>query len=217
MSKAGRFVVIEGTDGSGTTTQARLLVAWLRERGIHAVGTCEPSRGPVGKLIRTVLEKSLMRDSATVAELDWTTLALLFAADRMDHIAAEVHPQLDRGTWVVSDRYDLSSYIYQSLTAPDADSALRWVRQLNSQARRPDLLLVLDVDPEQALLRRQQRGGPEELFERQELQLKLAQAYRMAEHYLPDDPLLHVDANQALSAVTLQIRRIVEGKFPLSQ
>ncbi|HEY5958377.1 MAG TPA: dTMP kinase [Polyangiaceae bacterium] len=217
MSELGRLIVIEGTDGSGTTTQCQLLVQWLTESGTPAAGTCEPSSGPIGSLIRSVLERRLMRSPMQAAEMDWTTLALLFAADRMDHVMSQITPALADGCWMVSDRYDLSSLIYQSVTAPDADAALSWVRSLNLQARRPDLVIVLDVDPSVALRRRQLRGGVEELFERQELQAKLAAAYRVAEQFAPDDPLVHVDGSGEVKDVSRRVRDVVERWFGLAR
>lgn len=213
MNRTGRFIVIEGTDGSGTTTQTELLVQALGGLGIAAHPTREPTPGPVGRLLREALEKRLVRDAKRQATLDWTTFALLFAADRTDHVRDEITPLLEQGTWVVSDRYDLSSLIYQSLTAPDPDAALEWVRQVNAQALRPDLVVVLDVDADTAAARRRARGGPEELFERRELQAKLAAAYLEAERYAPADALEHLDGVNAVPDVAARLFDIVRSRM----
>jgi dTMP kinase len=213
MNRTGRFIVIEGTDGSGTTTQTELLVQALGRIGIAAHPTREPTAGPVGRLLREALEKRLMRDAKRQATLDWTTFALLFAADRTDHIRDEVLPLLAQGTWVVSDRYDLSSLIYQSLTAPDPDAALEWVRQVNAQALRPDLVVVLDVDAETAAARRRARGGPEELFESRELQARLAAAYLDAERFAPFEPLAHLDGTTAFTEVAARVFDFVRSQM----
>src|SRR5690349_6199392 len=99
---SGLLIAVEGADGAGTTTQCRRLVDWLRASGREAHLTREPSTGPVGALIRQVL-------AGTHASFDPTALALLFAADRLDHIAREIAPARDRGAVVVTDRYVLSS------------------------------------------------------------------------------------------------------------
>ena len=113
----GRFIAIEGIDGSGTTLQTRLLADWLAARGHTVLETREPSHGPIGVLVRERL-------SVRSAPLEPAALALLFAADRLDHLAREVVPAIARGAVVLSDRYLLSSLAYQSL---DCDAA--WVRE----------------------------------------------------------------------------------------
>jgi dTMP kinase len=213
MSSRGRFVVLEGTDGSGTTTQCQLLVTTLVGIGIPAMATREPTRGPVGELLRAVLEKRLIRASGRQASLDWSTFALLFAADRSDHVQEEIAPALASGVWVICDRYDLSSLIYQSLTAPDPDAALPWVRDLNLQALRPDLVLVLDVDAEVAEQRRRARGGTEELFEQRELQEKLAEAYLVAERFAPHDALEHIDGAASAVEVAAHVLKAVRSRL----
>ncbi len=188
----GRFIVLEGIDGSGTTTQAKRLTEELARRGRSVVATWEPSTGPVGQLIRRALRHELARDDGGQRELSWETLALLFAADRADHVESVIRPALDAGLIVVSDRYDLSSLTYQSLTAPEPDGALAWIRTLNARAVRPDLTLVLDVAGDVAEVRRASRGGPAELFEVTELQRRLAALYTRAERLVPADRLVHV-------------------------
>ncbi len=209
MSAAGRFIVLEGIDGSGTTTQAQHLVAALQQQGRQALFTCEPSSGPIGKQIRQLLS-SAGGDDASRA---WDTLALLFAADRLDHVAREIRPALAAGSLVVCDRYDLSSYAYQSATALPSTDPLPWIRALNQRAPRPDLTLVLDVDPDIAEQRRLARGLPAELFERRDLQRRLAQLYARAERLVPGDRLLHFGAAAALPEVTERIWQAVAASL----
>lgn len=197
-----RFIVVEGIDGCGSTTHSRLLAERFRLLGEPVRLTCEPSRGPVGLLVRDVLGGRLRGESGEPRGLDWATLALLFAADRRDHNAALIEPALEAGISVVSDRYDLSSLAYQSLTAPDAAGAIDWIRSLNSGVRRPDLTVVLDTPAEVAEARRHARGGAAELFEQRELQKSLARVYAEAELLVPGDRVVHVSSEPALEAVS---------------
>src|SRR6186713_3286047 len=93
-SNTGRFIVVEGIDGSGSTTQAQRLVAELERAGVPARFTCEPSSGNVGALIREALAHRLRDSVGEPVALDWVTLALLFAADRADHVQRMVLPTL---------------------------------------------------------------------------------------------------------------------------
>ena len=160
-SAAGRFIVLEGIDGSGTTTQAARLAASLRAAGHAVVSTREPSDGPLGVVLRQALTRRLVG-------LSDQALALLFAADRLDHLASVVEPALAEGKVVVSDRYVLSSLAYQGMRLP-----LSWVETLNAAARPADLTLYLEVDPRTAARRRQGRGGAAELFDADEVRTPL--------------------------------------------
>ena len=204
----GRFIVLEGIDGAGTTTQTRRLAERLRQDGCQVVTTCEPSSGPVGNLIRQALERRLRLNGDKALELDWATLALLFAADRTDHVSRCIEPALQSGAHVICDRYDLSSCIYQSLTSPDPELALRWVQDLNRQVRRPDLTVVLDIDPDVAEIRRSKRGTEPELFERRGLQQRLAVAYRDGQSYVPNDRLVHLDGALPVAEVTVCLHEL---------
>jgi dTMP kinase len=193
MTPRGRFIVLEGIDGSGTTTQSKRLAEELERRGAPALWTCEPTAGPVGKLIRQALQRRLTaEDGATPRSLSWSALALLFAADRIDHVDAVVEPALAQGRTVIRDRYVLSSLAYQSVTSPEGEAAVPWIRALNARAIRPDLTIVLDVPEDVAAERRALRGGPPELFEIRDVQRRLAEAYARAEELVPEDRVVHV-------------------------
>lgn len=192
MTSRGRFVVLEGIDGSGTTTQAKLLAEALERHGTPVCLTAEPSTGPIGKLIRRALTRTLEADSGGHHSLSWSAMALLFAADRLDHVESVVGPALAEGRTVVSDRYVLSSLAYQSVTSPEGKGSVPWIREINGRALRPDLTLVIDVDPDVAAVRRAARGGPPEIFEVQEIQRRLAAVYAGAEELVPGDRVVHV-------------------------
>jgi dTMP kinase len=132
----------------------------------------------------------------------WATMALLFAADRLDHVEAEVAPVVGDGGIVISDRYDASSLAYQSVTSDGDDGAIEWIRSLNRHAMRPDLTVVLDVGPERAAARRQARGQAVELYERTEIQRALAVFYRELPRHMPADRIAVIDGEQSIDEVT---------------
>jgi dTMP kinase len=205
---AGRFIVLEGIDGSGTTTQGRSLVALLSQAGIAARFTCEPSTGRLGVLLR-----ELLSGAGEDVSREWDCMALLFAADRLDHVAREVRPALAQGITVVCDRYDLSSLAYQSATSAAQAAAVPWIRALNQRALRPDLTLVLNVDADVAEARRAERGGSKELFERRDLQRRLAEIYAAAEQLVPGDHLVHVNANATADEVRDAVLAAIALRF----
>lgn len=209
---AGRFVVIEGIDGAGTTTQVARLVDRLRKSKVDARGTREPSDGPVGTLIRQVLAGRVVVPGGRAP--GWATMALLFAADRVDHVEAEIEPAIASGAVVVSDRYDASSLAYQSVTSGGGgDAAVKWIATLNQQARRPDLTIVLDVDADLAAQRRQARGEPAQLYEQNEVQRALAVFYKNLSRYLPNDRVVIVPAEDGIDDVAARVFAAYEAAF----
>jgi dTMP kinase len=167
---AGRFVVFEGLDGSGTTTQLAALRDWLAGRGIDVALTHEPSGRPIGRALRQAIDGEVVFDPVT--------LALAFAADRADHLTAEgegIIALLDAGTWVLSDRYVLSSLAYQS----GQGVPLEWLAEINRFARPPDLTIFIDTPPEECLRRIQARGVPGLFHDAEHLERTLA-GYRAA-------------------------------------
>lgn len=158
-------MAIEGIDGAGTSSQAARLTQRLNVLGHRTHLTAEPSDGPVGRLIRQLLGQV---DSPP----DPGAMALLFAADRLDHLQREIRPALAAGTHVVSDRYLLSSLAYQSLENP-----LEWVETINKRAPAPDLTLLIAVEAEVAETRRTLRGSAAEIYDAKDTQRRLVEAY----------------------------------------
>ena len=163
------FAVLEGCDGSGTTTQLRLLEKNYAAAGSGLpplYGTAEPTGGPVGALIRSVLKGE--------AAVSRETLARLFAADRGEHLSGPdgITARCLRGELVVSDRYTPSSLVYQSI---DCGAPLL-PQSLNAAFPLPELLFYLDIDSESAL-RRITARGKQDIFERLEFQKKAREGY----------------------------------------
>lgn len=197
----GLFIVLEGLDGSGTTTQAGRLAAWLRAAGQAVEETCEPSTGPVGGPIRTVLDGRLSVVPAA--------LALMFAADRVDHLHQPdgIVETLRRGVSVVSDRYVLSSLAYQSAQGLPTD----WLSQINAAAVVPDVTVYIEATVDTCLRRIGARSGRTELFhERAQLE-KVDSSYRQLLAYGghaggPVGALLGVNGEADPDSVARQIR-----------
>jgi dTMP kinase len=201
----GRFVVLEGIDGAGTTTQVARLAERLRLEGKRAVrATREPSDGPIGSLVRQVLTGRIVSPGGRAP--GWATMALLFAADRMDHVETDIEPVLQAGGVVVSDRYDASSLAYQSVSSGSGgERAVDWIRQLNRHALRPDLTIVIDLPPDVAAARREARGEPAQLYEQNETQRALAVFYRDLAKHLPEDRIVVIDGSGSVDDVHARV------------
>ncbi len=175
----GRFIVIEGIDGAGTTTLAARLANALPRGRL----TCEPSNQALGSWLRRILNSP---EGAPPSLKAPETLALLFAADRYMHLAAEVEPWLAEGDTVISDRYLYSSVGYQSYGAAQVAARQAWIKGLQPWARPPDLTLLVLVSPQTAQTRRETRGAVRGLLEDEDRQTWLADYYRELPRLFPD-------------------------------
>lgn len=154
--RKGFFLVIEGIDGSGKTTQSIRLCEGLRSEGYKVLYTAEPSEDPIGLFIK---EKALANGKFP-PEVE----VLLFAADRFEHQRNVIIPALNDGSIVVCDRYFYASLAYQGAQGVDLD----WIREVNSFVLKPDLAVYLDVPPEEALSRKKGRRDSLEYLELEE-------------------------------------------------
>jgi dTMP kinase len=207
---AGHFIVIEGVDGAGTTTHARVLCDRLRAQRVPVHLSAEPSGGPIGALLRQALRRRVVAAGPGVGQpLGWSTMGLLFAADRMDHLAAELLPNLGEGVTVVCDRYYHSSVAYQSLAGGGIE-AISWLREINARARRPDLTIVLDAPPEVAAQRRRDRGGSAEIYDADAFQRQLAGFYSSLERHFPGESIVHVSSAGSIEEVASRVLSAAE-------
>lgn len=204
--RPGRFLVLEGLDGAGTTTQARLLGERLRAAGRSAHVTAEPSGGPIGALIRQVLARRLVGGAAG---FDPAALALIFAADRRDHLAVEIAPKLERGVDVISDRYALSSLAYQGAALGD----MAWVQAVNRQAPSPSLTVFLRVRPAVALRRRRAASLDREIYEVDAFQRRVARSYLAALARLREagERVVEVDGERPVAEVAEAVWAAVQA------
>lgn len=203
-TSTGVFVCFEGGDGSGKSTQSRLLDEWLRREGYPTVLTFQPGDTAVGRLLRQIV-----LDPAT-GELAHETETLLYAADKAEHVHRVVAPALARGEVVITDRYVDSTLAYQGaareLDVADVEAVARWA----TRDLRPHLTVVLDVDPAGGLGRFEGRDRIEAEsldFHQRARQTFLDLAKADPDHYLVLDGHDEVDALAA--AVRERVRRLL--------
>jgi len=190
--RKGMLICIEGIDASGKTTQAKLLVKNLNERGYEAVYTSEPTKGFFGQILR---QKILYGNERVPAVVE----ALLFALDRLEHIEKEIKPALEKEKIVVSDRYLYSSIAYQGAAGLDP----AWIEEINRWAIKPDLAIYLDVPAEVVIKRLKRKRSVMETLENQR---------RVRNVYLrlvKEGMLLLVDGNRPIEEIEREILEIV--------
>ncbi len=205
MKNRGKFIVFEGTDGSGKSTQMKMLASYLNEMGARCYLTHEPTESPVGSLLRSCLTGRI--------DADEHTIAALFAADRLDHIHNPVNgilKKLNEGVNVLCDRYYLSSFAYNGGFVP-----LEWVIELNRPARealKPDLTVFLYLDAEDSMERVMGRGETER-YETVERQKKIRKNYLDLIARFPDENVATVVSEADKRDTQEKIRKAVNGLF----
>jgi dTMP kinase len=204
-TQRGRFIVVEGIDGSGKSTQVSTLVRRLEDAGVPVHVTAEPTTGPIGVLIRQAFSGRI--------PLDDRVIAALFVADRIDHLTNDrdgLLALLDSGVTVISDRYHLSSAAYHS-----GDTGMDWVLAANSVATdllRADLTVYLDLSPEAALRRLQARREATDKFEVIERLTVAHDGYEQVIARVQDvERVERVDADRDADAVADDVERLVRG------
>ena len=198
------FIVFEGIDGAGTSTQIKRLVQSNPEKYI---ATAEPTSGPTGKFLRQMLAGDF--------HVDEKTNAYLFAADRCEHIFGKggVKELCDSGKTVVSDRYFFSSLAYQSVSC-----GLELPMLLNSPFPLPEYLFFFDINPEVSLARVNARNEKKEIYENIEAQKKIAALYeKVVSMYETDASLreemkiIRIDASKSIEEIGENISKILTG------
>jgi dTMP kinase len=189
----GRFIVFEGIDGSGKSTQASLLVRRIEDLGIPVLLTAEPSDGPAGRIIRSLKARP---DPEEEAEL--------FSEDRRHHVENVILPALRADRWVICDRYLYSSLAYQGSRGLSCDRILG----LNTSfALAPDVIFLVEIDVETALARiMTHRSGNITLFEQRESLEKVAAVYQSIL-----DPLVErIDGNRSIEEIHAVIMALLQ-------
>jgi len=188
LSTSGRgfFIVLEGIDGCGKTVHSKALCEALKKLSYEVAYTTEPSKSQIGRLI----ESEFLQKAKVSPQVE----ALLFAADRFDHLTFEVLPMLNANKIVVSDRYVYSSLAYQGAQ----DLKLDWIREVNYFATKPNLALYLDVPAEVGLSRKRGRS----VLEKLELEKKVREIYLSL---VESGELIKVDSNRSLDIVKKEV------------
>lgn len=199
-TQKGRFITFEGLDGSGKSTQLRRLSEYLTQNNIQNVCQSEPTKGPIGKQIRTILSGSEPADPRTIA--------LLFAADRIEHVTGKdgILDNTSRGITVLSDRYYFSSFAYQVVDMP-----LEWVMEINKVARelaKPDLHIFIDVSTDVCLERiaKNRESSQIEIFEnKKRLTLARENFMRIIEKTKNEEKTLIINGDNDLETVAKEV------------
>ncbi len=205
MASKGKFIVFEGIDGSGKSSQMRLLAQYLGDRGVRVHLTCEPTQSPIGSLLRDCLTGKL--------DTDERTIAALFAADRLHHIYGRedgILARLDAGESVLCDRFYFSSLAYNGGMAES-----EWVKQLNTPAMNacvPDLVVFIDLTPEDAMARILRRGKTDR-YESVGLLEKIRTGYLKAFENVPSEKLAFIKSEQEKSDTQQHIRNAVDRVY----
>ncbi|MFI4918942.1 MAG: dTMP kinase [Legionellales bacterium] len=203
LNSAGKFIVIEGLEGSGKSTVVKTVIDALAKLNIEAVSTREPGGTDIGELLRTVIKNP---DYQTVLD-DKCELLLLYAA-RVQLIEQVIKPCLQRGCWVVADRFELSTLAYQSGGRGLDEEFISTLSSFCLNGLKPDLTLYLDITPELGMQRARARGQ----FDRIEQQSmaffhKVHSAY--IKHCTADAKIVMVDATRDLEQVQSAIQQAV--------
>ena len=203
----GKFIVFEGIDGSGKSTQVRMLTDRLNSININSYPTMEPTDSPIGSMIHQIMTGRMKTDNKVIASL--------FVADRLDHLLNDVNgilKKIDDGITVVSDRYYFSSYAYHSVDMP-----MDWVIQANSQSSellKPTVTIFIDVDPDVAIDRISKNRSQMELFEKKSRLVEVRNKYFEAFDKLRDDEnILIIDGNKDPEAVSKNVWKYVHKYF----
>jgi len=192
----GKFIVLEGLDGSGQSTQAELLKDFLLREGHQIVLTKEPTLdSEAGKKIKKALDKK--------TKVEAEELQKLFTEDRKDHIKNLIKPTLKAGKMVISDRYFFSTFAYGVSDGLD----LNWLIKINDNFLLPDLTFILKVSPEVCLQRIEKRGGGIKLFEKKEKLARVWQTYEILPSWFEN--VYMIDGEKSIKEVFPQIKEVV--------
>lgn len=206
----GRFITLEGGEGAGKSTQAAALCAWCERRGITTLRTREPGGAPGAEEIRKLLV------TGEPGKWDAVTEALLMNAARRDHVMRTIRPALARGEWVISDRFSDSTLVYQGAAGGVAIDTLEALIAVAVEDTRPDLTLVLDIDPTAGLKRAGDRAGSETRFESKgaAFHARVAEGFRALVDREPARCVL-IDAARPVEDVTRDILAAVSDRLSL--
>lgn len=205
MSVRGKFLTIEGVEGVGKTTNIQFIKDWLSLHKIPYLTSREPGGTPIAEEIRQVLLTP--RDEIVC---DKTELLLMFAA-RAQHIEQVIVPELDKGNWVLCDRFTDATYAYQGAGRSMDSQIISDLESMIQGKLRPDLTLILDIPPQEGLKRANKRGALDR-FEREKIEFfeRVRESYQIIAKRDPERCVV-IDASQTLENVQASIKTALEG------
>ncbi len=194
----GKFIVFEGLDASGKETQSRKLVEYLNSKKINAIYTDEPTASnPIGLFIKDWLSKKFDIKSPH-------SIPLLFAADRYEHLETVIKPALEKGTWVICDRYFYSTIAYETAILNGGEEIMKWIEELHRFVPKPDIVIYLDISPEESVKRKPNGDRLEKL----EMQKKVKEIY-----YKIKDKFnfVVIDGQKDVESVFEDVKRVIDS------
>lgn len=208
----GKFITFEGGEGSGKSTQSKLLVEYIQNQGIEVVHTREPGGTEGAEAIRSLLV------NGEPGRWDSVTEVLLLAAARRDHVMRKIRPSLESGTWVICDRYVHSTIAYQGYGHGLGLDFITMISNMTIGRVLPCLTFFLDINPMDGLKRAHSRNAGEDRFENMDIAFHetLQHGFRSMAAAEPER-MMAIDASQSIEAIQQQIIDTVSKKFNLDR
>lgn len=207
--KKNLFIAFEGIDGSGKSSQVQLLASFLEKKGRRVYTTFEPTKNPIGSLIRDIFSHKM--------EADHRTIAGLFVADRLHHLLNQsdgILKKLEQGYTVITDRYYFSSYAYHG-THMDMDWVIE-ANALSAELLRPDINIFIDIDPEISMSRLLKSRETIELYETLENLRNVRNKYKEAIEKLKGiEVVFEIDGNRDLEVISSEIILEMSHRFSI--
>ncbi|WP_373017952.1 dTMP kinase [Thiomicrorhabdus sp.] len=202
----GKFITLEGTEGAGKSTNLAFMADWLKQQGIDVITTREPGGTEIGEAVRGIL----LNQAYTEMHAD-TELLLMFAA-RAQHIREKIIPALEKGTWVISDRFTDASYAYQGAARGIPFERIAEIEAWVQQGMFPDMTFVFDLPIEIGMARVASRGGQTDRFEQEQHDFfeKVRGAY-LTRAKQAEERYTVLDASQSLAQVQAEIETCLKA------
>ena len=210
----GKFIVLEGIDGCGKTTQINELSKWLPKSGLlNKNATLIKTREPGGSVLGREIREMILNNNKTNAPSIITEL-LLYSADRAEHISRVISPALKKGNWIISDRFSGSTLAYQGYGREININIIKQLENIVCHNIRPDLTFFLDISPEESILRRKNKVADRIESEGLEFLKKVNHGFKLI---ALENNWEIIKASEDLHSISLQIQKSLMNKFTLNK